>query len=866
MDAGSRSINDILNGSRLLEIPFFQRSYVWQRPLWERFLESMREVSNTSETYFLGTLILKQASTSSSQGIGDIRIVIDGQQRLTTLLLFLKILCTKTNRIDEFNRIAKVRGHLSMRHNFFDRDCFEEIILQNELATVNYNTRLAEAYKFFLEKINPSEFDLYKILDHIVFVGIDLLPNEKEQVIFDTINSLGVGLTTGELLKNHIFSEATIDKYKTIWEPVFENDEDTINYWNNKTTLGRLQRINLETFLYAYLHIKINDPVLNLSASDKSKFRSADDLFNQYKLYIHLSNVDLIDLAQDLTQYAQLYRQFINSSILDEELPREWSIERLNAIIFGLDTTTMIPYVLYVLKNQPDLSEIKNISKVLEAYIMRRIICKSGNDNYSDLFSLNLISNQILTSTDLIDYLLRKQGDSSLAMPNDDDLHSGFMESVLTNPRAKGVLYLLESIIRDEYQSTSLKSLNSYSLEHLLPKKWEPSVWPLTTGFEVEDRNQRLKTLGNLSILPIKLNSSISNKSWETKKNGNAQRKGLLHYAGGIETLVRWLSSPIWDENKINERAEWLFNYASRVWQFGPGCHQSSDISLFSENDLSENLNGHIQDTPVSNNDSETEAVTYNQTPLQEGQSPLNRRDTTKYRLEDSAPLSKRDFVFEVIKKYITENPSISFVELKRIFPDSLMDARFVRKGLIASVDDLLDGEITEEQLNVRYYFDRADRCLRIDNTEFFVNNQHTRTSADKMLAKAIELGYIACAISENVPTSAASSQRTESNRLRITFSNGNVIEKPNAIDSLSLFVTQIGIERVASLGITAYRNYPLLSTSFISNKLQKKIGGRYYLFKNSSTTSKKFQIEQIIDGLQLDGIHIELVPKSQPI
>ncbi|MDE6236604.1 MAG: HNH endonuclease family protein, partial [Muribaculaceae bacterium] len=656
--------------------------------------------------------------------------------------------------------------------------------------------------------------------------------------------------------------------YNSIWKPVFEADEDTINYWNTKTTLGRLQRINLETFLYAYLHIKINDPALNISAADKSHFRSADDLFNQYKLYLRLSNFDLIEFALDLTNYAKLYREYINSNILDEELPREWGIERLNALIFGLDTTTMIPYVLYVLKNQSDISEIKGIAKVLEAYVMRRIICKSGNDNYSDLFSLNLISNQVLSATELIDYLLRKQGDSSLAMPNDDMLHYGIMESVLTNPRAKGVLYFLESVIRDEYQSTTLKSFNSYSLEHLLPKKWNPSIWPLVSGFDAEDRNQRLKTLGNLSILPIKLNTSISNKSWDIKKNGNGQRKGLLHYASGIETLSRWLQYPFWNENKINERAEWIFNLAYRVWQFGPQYHQSSDSTLFGDivsDSLCHNSinNSFYKNPPSSSNAIESDVS-----------NDFSGRDRTKYSLDNSGLLSKRDFVFSVIKKFVTENPNVSFDELKTVFPDSIMEQGFRRKGLIVSVDSLLDGVMTEEQLNTRYYFNRNDRCLKIGNTEFFVNNQHTRTSADNILSKALELGYnasstesVSFAVSPSVESATTNAtQKKESTRLKITLPNGNIIEKPNAIDTLTLFILQIGIERVADLGITCYNNYPLLTTSFINHKLQKKIGNRFYLFKNSSTTTKKQQIEEIIRKLNLAGITLEIIPKSQSL
>lgn len=856
MDAGSRRINDILNGSRLLEIPFFQRSYVWEEPLLERFLESMREASIPNNSYFFGTLILKQSSTSSSYGIGDVRTVIDGQQRITTFLLFLKILCVKSNAQREFERVANVRGQLSVRHNFMDRECFEQIMNQDELRHVNYNSRLSNAYNYFLEKVDSENYNLFNILDNIIFVGIDLLPHEKEQVIFDTINSLGVSLTTGELLKNHIFSASTIDSYNTIWKPVFEEDEDVIGYWNKENTLGRLKRINLETFLYAYLHIKINDPNLNLNTSEKSKFRSAEDLFNQYKLYLRLSQVDLIDFARDLTNYAKLYQQFISSDILDEEVPRGWGIERLNAVIFGLDTTTLIPYLLFVLKNQPDISEIKSICHVLESYIMRRIICKSGNDNYSDLFSLNLISNRILSSDGLIDYLLRKENNSSLAMPNDVDLHYAFKENVLTNPRAKGVLYLLESLIRAEYQATSLKSYNSYSLEHLMPKKWHPSVWPLISGYESEDRNQVLKTLGNLSILPSKLNSSLSNKSWNDKKKSN---KGLKSYASGIETLCRWLDCPTWNELKINERAEWLFNHARSVWRFGEDYHNSNDFSFVSENNIFSEIHSASETTLSQGIETQEES---------EEQNP--GRDKTKYYLFAEGPFNKREFVFRVIKKYISDNPQIAFEELKAIFPDSIMERQFVRKGLIASVDALLDGEMPEKQLNKSYNFDKPDKRLSVNGTEFFVNNQHTKESADRMAVVAMGLGYDVTSTNEIRRTSNSSSVQSDTNRsqqsrLRVTFADGEIIEKPNAIDTLESTISRIGVDRVASLNIVVYRNYPLLSTSFINKKLQRKFGNRFYLFKNSSTETKKEQLEEIANRLNISGLIVELIPKSAP-
>src|SRR5687767_9315068 len=99
MEAGKRTINDLFNGNKILEIPFFQRAYVWSTPQWERFLADMEHVSLTNKPYFLGSVILKQQWTTSGHSIGDKRTVIDGQQRLTTLTIFFKVLSLMTGNI-----------------------------------------------------------------------------------------------------------------------------------------------------------------------------------------------------------------------------------------------------------------------------------------------------------------------------------------------------------------------------------------------------------------------------------------------------------------------------------------------------------------------------------------------------------------------------------------------------------------------------------------------------------------------------------------------------------------------------------------------------------------------------------------------
>ena len=92
MEAGKKSIADIFNDGRILEIPFFQRAYVWDREQWERFLEDMELVSESNKPYFLGSLISKQQETEMNSDAGDVRTLIDGQQRITTLIIFFKVL------------------------------------------------------------------------------------------------------------------------------------------------------------------------------------------------------------------------------------------------------------------------------------------------------------------------------------------------------------------------------------------------------------------------------------------------------------------------------------------------------------------------------------------------------------------------------------------------------------------------------------------------------------------------------------------------------------------------------------------------------------------------------------------------------
>lgn len=577
MDAGKRTISDIFNGNRLLQIPFFQRTYVWDKDQWSRFLSDMEFISVTDRDYFLGSIILKQQATPASSSIGDIRTIIDGQQRMTTMAIFLKVLGLKSGKDSTVMRLFTLDDDsLAIRHNLGDAEAFNRIMTLTQLEDIDPGkSSIVKAYNYFKANINPSKFDVQRVRNRAQFVGIDLLATEDEQQIFDTINSLGVRLTTGELLKNYFFSPETIDDYNKYWKPTFEADEECRNYWNTEITNGRLIRSNIESFLFAFMQIKVQDQSYGISAEEKKVFRRSEGLFNNYKAFIETyvlasctndveKKAAIRGLIAEIVAYAKIYRENFDDKFLDIESPANGSIERLNVLIYGLDTATVIPYVMFIIKNVSDPGEREDIFDYLETYLVRRTICKTQNNNYSDLFTENLIGQNIRTASELREYIEKKNDESSLSMPNDAALNNGFHYSVLPNRRAAVVLYMLESKIRPSgLYSTNLSGFNRYSLEHLMPKKWRNN-WGAAN--DPEARDEILLGLGNLAIITSSLNSSVRDATWSNKLSGIRAKGGLRAYASSLETMRDVLDKDEWNEDTIFQRAEWLWEKAKNAW------------------------------------------------------------------------------------------------------------------------------------------------------------------------------------------------------------------------------------------------------------------------------------------------------------
>lgn len=545
---------------------------MWKEDLWARLLEDMEFVVKTKKPHFLGSIILKEGrKPKQGENFADCRTIVDGQQRLTTFLIFMKVLCLKLKQTALFDCQFRIMGQMiALRHGRNDIRAFEKIMSLDKAEKIDNpepTSRIIGAFNYFVEHIDESKLDIMTIFVNTQFVRIDLDADEDEQQIFDTINSLGVNLTTSELLKNYFFNRETVGEYDKKWADVFEQDADTKIYWDKEIETGRIKRAVIDIFFDSYFQLFIQDKKYNISNEDKLMYSRVDRLAQSYQHFINTycdGNKNIV--LDQMKDYAECFRSNLKPDQCEMSIPKEESIERINVVIFGLKNTTMIPYILYIAKNVQDKTELDKMYGILESYIMRRVVVHASTKNYNNLFT-SLILNKVLDSQTLISRL-KGNGDATTYCPDDSELKIGFESSKLVNLQSKGIIYLIESKIRPDNSSTALLGFNNYSLEHLMPKKWRNNWGSCASEDEEKKRDSILLTLGNLAIIPQALNASIRDAAWNVKKIGKGQNKpGLLLCASGLCTLHNVLQKNIWDESEIENRADWLLTQAKNIWK-----------------------------------------------------------------------------------------------------------------------------------------------------------------------------------------------------------------------------------------------------------------------------------------------------------
>ena len=561
MEAGVKHIQEIFLNNITLRIPYFQRAYVWKEDNWERFISDMLDLLETNENYFLGSVILKKAGENE---LGYEQYdVVDGQQRLTTLVIFSKILYLMAAKNEKF--ISKfMQDDIDapiLSPNRRDSVAFNDIVKMDSLVhRVTGEGQVRNAFDYFYGRMNVPEIRdrantlITKMSTKVYFVRIIVDENENEQQIFDTINSLGQDLTTGELLKNYLFNDHNVDIYDKQWVPVFERRGNDYSYWTDQITKGRLKANNIETFFYNFMLIKMQDPEIrkDLSPIEKKIYRKQEGLFESYKKLIQQHKLDKDKLIKEIVDYGKIYHDNFNQAILTEALVRYPGIKRLSFLLFAQGAWTPVPYILYILKTVNDKNEQKSIFEYLETYLVRRIICKSKNNNYSDLFSENLIGQGVNTFQSFKDYVNDENNRGALLMPSDDDVKEYLMKNDLQK-ESPLLLYLLESKLSNEFTAESVydNSYEAFASEPIMPIKYDESKWPLNNNCTDEERDVIVKTLGNqILVRGGKLKSAKSGLCWKEKKEILTNMVQNLRL-GQVTNCKEWNDDSIAKRNEI---------------------------------------------------------------------------------------------------------------------------------------------------------------------------------------------------------------------------------------------------------------------------------------------------------------------------
>lgn len=579
----------------ILEVPFFQRPYVWDEDNWKSLINSI-ESSLDGFMPFIGSFILQEK-------INKTYWVIDGQQRITTLTLLIKALLDfytklqlqirakledmiyKTEIADVDNVIKTPRlipAYLDKEdYDFLMSDSIDIGILENKQSNI------CGCYKYFIDYFSSiDETSLKKFTSKLLttskyVIAITLNEKDDEQEIFDTVNSLGKRLTNSDIVKNYLYQQMknkvkgnvalekqVMEHYNKYWDKVFYSDNRR-DFWDTRISLGRISTTNLDSFLKDFGTIKgIYTP------SDSGGF---DGIAKQYKEHINdLSYEALLAFSIELSNYAETYYEIKNTYQECNDFRIDNVLNTTLLILDKLEISTFNPYILQLVKkNEPDLkTKLFNLQK----FVLKRFLWKASIKNYNKC-CLSLLSSQ--NPNTYLDSYNEQTVDVQW-----DYFPQGL--KTIKNNHATLILFLIEMIRRhekgeDNYSDTLLYNK---SLEHIMPQKWEknwstvPSyILNIENMFEevtdhellVKNRKSKIYSIGNMTLLASKLNTSISNDCFKCKIEGKKD-KGMKVFVGTLsiaqEIVDAYNNNHKWDERDIINRETTLFNELNAYFEF----------------------------------------------------------------------------------------------------------------------------------------------------------------------------------------------------------------------------------------------------------------------------------------------------------
>lgn len=553
MDARKANIYKFLSGDKQYIIPVYQRIYSWEieecKRLWFDIVDMQKKNKNG---HFVGSIV----SITENDSPSDMSkfTIIDGQQRITTLMLLLLALRDYAfiHREEKSINWKKINNSFLKNPDEDDDSQYKLLLTETDKDILisliekrpideNLNSRLISNYNYFFSNIKNMDLslqDIYEAIGKLQIVNINLdRTSDEPQVIFESLNSTGKELSESDLIRNFVLmgldNKQQKDIYKNIWRPM----EQLFRY--------EKQTLLMDRFFRDYLTMKL------------SRIPKLDKIYEEFKMYINNCEFSTLeDLCKDLYIYARYYTNMIFEQGTNKNLIN------LYKEIKYLKMEVAFPFLLKIHydfeRNLINEDELVSIIKLCISYVFRRNICDIPTNSLNKTFAT--LKNEI----NVDDYINSIKAffilkDDYKIFPNDEKFSSALKVKDIYHMRIRN--YILSSL--ENFNNKAPINIENYTIEHIMPQtKNLSNVWKKELGKNYETVQKKyLHTIGNLTLTAY--NSEMSNKSFSEKMEMN----------GGFKESALRLNSYVvkqneWNEKIIKERASILVEKALLIWKY----------------------------------------------------------------------------------------------------------------------------------------------------------------------------------------------------------------------------------------------------------------------------------------------------------
>ena len=531
------------NGKKTFNIPVYQRNYDWKEEQCRKLFEDIQNIvkSDYEIEHFLGTVVF--VSSKSEMNFNEY-VLIDGQQRITSIMLLLKVLhekVTDENDKEEIweeylinKRAPEENLRIRLKPVESDGIPYKKLIEENDISLTSNVCKNYRLFEKLIQESNYSAEEIYKALGKIELVYIQLEKGKKSenpQMIFESLNSTGLSLTQGDLIRNYLLMNHEYEKQKMLYK----------NFWLEIEK--RITNEKISDFVRDYLTMK------NGSISNKDK------VYDDFKKYIKQNNENMDEegILEELKTYSEYYSWFLNGNSPNNKINEKLSEFRY------LRNTTVYPLILSVFEdtysykniNENELFDILNL---LISYIFRRSVCGYTTNSLNKVFASIVV---LLKSKDI--YKQIEKGLMSKSFPGDEEFRAEFIKCNFYKKGTEFCKYTLKLL--ETFENKEQTDMENITIEHIMPQTLN-SEWRIELGSKFEQiHSEYINTIGNLTLTGY--NPELSNKNFELKKR--------YYEESNIKMSREIANYDKWKDTEIKDRAEQLFEKAKRIWKLPQG-------------------------------------------------------------------------------------------------------------------------------------------------------------------------------------------------------------------------------------------------------------------------------------------------------